>query len=57
MMSTIDNCRYGNEAERMSVEEFERGKEWLSDTFSLIRWHLLSLWSMVLIPFNLPVVC
>nr|GMD99607.1 twinkle homolog protein, chloroplastic/mitochondrial isoform X2 [Ipomoea batatas] len=31
------NVRYGNEAERMSVEEFERGKEWLSDTFSLIR--------------------
>ncbi|XP_019156440.1 PREDICTED: twinkle homolog protein, chloroplastic/mitochondrial isoform X2 [Ipomoea nil] len=31
------NVRYGNDAERMSVEEFERGKEWLSDTFSLIR--------------------
>lgn len=30
-------CRYGESFERMSVEEFELGKQWLSDTFSLIR--------------------
>ncbi|XP_062012515.1 twinkle homolog protein, chloroplastic/mitochondrial [Rosa rugosa] len=29
--------RYGGPAERMSVEEFERGKQWLNDTFHLIR--------------------
>ncbi|XP_020230809.1 twinkle homolog protein, chloroplastic/mitochondrial isoform X2 [Cajanus cajan] len=31
------NVRYGENVERMSVEEFEQGKLWLSDTFSLIR--------------------
>ncbi|KAL5140799.1 Twinkle, chloroplastic/mitochondrial [Glycine soja] len=31
------NERYGESVERMSVEEFEQGKLWLSDTFSLIR--------------------
>lgn len=31
------NERYGENIERMSVEEFEQGKIWLSDTFSLIR--------------------
>ncbi|KAK7329649.1 hypothetical protein VNO77_23821 [Canavalia gladiata] len=31
------NARYGEHVERMSVEEFEQGKLWLSDTFSLIR--------------------
>lgn len=29
---------YGGPAERMSVEEFEQGKQWLNDTFHLIRW-------------------
>ncbi|KAJ4702847.1 twinkle-like protein, chloroplastic/mitochondrial [Melia azedarach] len=28
---------YGGSAERITVEEFEQGKKWLSDTFSLIR--------------------
>ncbi|KAK8581374.1 hypothetical protein V6N13_144403 [Hibiscus sabdariffa] len=28
---------YGSDAERMSVQELEEGKKWLSDTFSLIR--------------------
>lgn len=31
------NARYGGSTERMSVEELERGKEWLNDTFHLIR--------------------
>ncbi|BAT87716.1 Twinkle-like protein [Vigna angularis] len=31
------NERYGEKVDRMSVEDFERGKLWLSDTFSLIR--------------------
>ncbi|KAG4990345.1 hypothetical protein JHK87_023802 [Glycine soja] len=31
------NERYGESVERMSLEEFEQGKLWLSDTFSLIR--------------------
>ncbi|KAL8101278.1 twinkle homolog protein, chloroplastic/mitochondrial-like [Apium graveolens] len=31
------DARYGESAERMSAEEFEQGKQWLSDTFSLIR--------------------
>ncbi|XP_057428640.1 twinkle homolog protein, chloroplastic/mitochondrial [Lotus japonicus] len=31
------NSRYGEHAERMSVEEYEQGKLWLSDTFYLIR--------------------
>ncbi|KAK7303608.1 hypothetical protein RJT34_14518 [Clitoria ternatea] len=31
------NERYGENVERMSVEEYEQGKLWLSDTFSLIR--------------------
>ncbi|KAF3450216.1 hypothetical protein FNV43_RR06296 [Rhamnella rubrinervis] len=31
------NARYGGSAERMSIEEFEQGKQWLSDTFYLIR--------------------
>ncbi|CAJ1963040.1 unnamed protein product [Sphenostylis stenocarpa] len=31
------NERYGQNVERMGVEEFEQGKLWLSDTFSLIR--------------------
>ncbi|KAG4946163.1 hypothetical protein JHK87_042170 [Glycine soja] len=31
------NERYGESVERMSEEEFEQGKLWLSDTFSLIR--------------------
>ncbi|KAK7246188.1 hypothetical protein RIF29_41048 [Crotalaria pallida] len=30
-------ARYGENVERMSVEEFQQGKLWLSDTFSLIR--------------------
>ncbi|XP_062096398.1 twinkle homolog protein, chloroplastic/mitochondrial isoform X1 [Humulus lupulus] len=29
--------RYGESAERMNAEEFEHGKEWLKDTFYLIR--------------------
>ncbi|XP_050367783.1 twinkle homolog protein, chloroplastic/mitochondrial [Argentina anserina] len=29
--------RYAGPAERMSVEEFEQGKQWLNDTFHLIR--------------------
>ncbi|VVA28376.1 PREDICTED: twinkle [Prunus dulcis] len=29
--------RYGGSAERMSAEEFEQGKQWLNDTFYLIR--------------------
>ncbi|XP_058105513.1 twinkle homolog protein, chloroplastic/mitochondrial isoform X2 [Magnolia sinica] len=31
------NARYGASVERMSIEEFEQGKEWLSETFHLIR--------------------
>ncbi|KAL5771847.1 hypothetical protein ACOSP7_011456 [Xanthoceras sorbifolium] len=31
------NASYGQSVERMTAEEFEQGKEWLSDTFSLIR--------------------
>ncbi|KAK1573049.1 hypothetical protein Q3G72_033084 [Acer saccharum] len=31
------NASYGQSVERMTVEEFEHGKEWLGDTFSLIR--------------------
>ncbi|KAJ1414365.1 TOPRIM domain [Sesbania bispinosa] len=31
------NDRYGQDVERMSAEEFEQGKLWLSDTFYLIR--------------------
>nr|CAD1834586.1 unnamed protein product [Ananas comosus var. bracteatus] len=31
------NARYADSVERMSVEEFEQGKEWLNDTFHLIR--------------------
>ncbi|XP_027352791.1 twinkle homolog protein, chloroplastic/mitochondrial isoform X2 [Abrus precatorius] len=31
------NERYGEHVERMSIEEFEQGKLWLSDTFFLIR--------------------
>nr|XP_043610315.1 twinkle homolog protein, chloroplastic/mitochondrial [Erigeron canadensis] len=31
------NVRYGKSIERMSVEELEEGKQWLNDTFHLIR--------------------
>ncbi|WOL12250.1 hypothetical protein Cni_G21016 [Canna indica] len=31
------NARYGESVERMSIEEFEQGKQWLDDTFYLIR--------------------
>ncbi|XP_051128290.1 twinkle homolog protein, chloroplastic/mitochondrial-like isoform X2 [Andrographis paniculata] len=31
------DVRYGDSTERMSVEELEQGKMWLSDSFSLIR--------------------
>ncbi|XP_054793083.1 twinkle homolog protein, chloroplastic/mitochondrial-like [Prosopis cineraria] len=31
------DTRYGESVERMSVEELEQGKSWLSDTFQLIR--------------------
>ncbi|CAK9136377.1 unnamed protein product [Ilex paraguariensis] len=31
------DVRYGESVERMSVEDLERGKQWLSDTFYLIR--------------------
>ncbi|KAJ4982412.1 hypothetical protein NE237_033249 [Protea cynaroides] len=31
------NTRYGESVERMTVEDLERGKEWLNDTFHLIR--------------------
>ncbi|KAH7654441.1 DNA helicase protein [Dioscorea alata] len=31
------NSRYAESAERMTVEELEKGKEWLNDTFHLIR--------------------
>ncbi|XP_039169495.1 twinkle homolog protein, chloroplastic/mitochondrial-like [Eucalyptus grandis] len=31
------DSKYGEPAERMGVEDFERGKRWLSDTFYLIR--------------------
>ncbi|XP_047941662.1 twinkle homolog protein, chloroplastic/mitochondrial-like [Salvia hispanica] len=31
------DVRYGEHVERMSTEELERGKKWLSDSFSLIR--------------------
>nr|XP_019707525.1 twinkle homolog protein, chloroplastic/mitochondrial isoform X2 [Elaeis guineensis] len=31
------NARYGGSHERMSVQELEEGKEWLNDTFHLIR--------------------
>ncbi|KAL5538948.1 hypothetical protein UlMin_045170 [Ulmus minor] len=31
------DARYGESAERMSMEEFEKGKQWLNDTFYLIR--------------------
>ncbi|KAK4852087.1 hypothetical protein QYF36_021025 [Acer negundo] len=31
------NASYGQSVERMTVAEFEQGKEWLGDTFSLIR--------------------
>ncbi|XP_028768482.1 twinkle homolog protein, chloroplastic/mitochondrial [Neltuma alba] len=31
------DARYGESVERMSMEEFEHGKTWLSDTFQLIR--------------------
>ncbi|KAF8412762.1 hypothetical protein HHK36_000732 [Tetracentron sinense] len=31
------NIRYGGSVERISVEELEQGKEWLNDTFHLIR--------------------
>ncbi|KAI3682971.1 hypothetical protein L1987_83390 [Smallanthus sonchifolius] len=30
-------CLYGRSVERMSLEELEVGKQWLSDTFHLIR--------------------
>lgn len=30
--------RYGESVERMSVEELEQGKQWLNETFHLIRW-------------------
>lgn len=31
------DVRYGERVERMSVEELDRGKKWLSDSFALIR--------------------
>ncbi|KAK4597888.1 hypothetical protein RGQ29_015417 [Quercus rubra] len=31
------DARYGGSAERMTVEELQQGKKWLSDTFHLIR--------------------
>ncbi|XP_040380894.1 twinkle homolog protein, chloroplastic/mitochondrial [Oryza brachyantha] len=31
------DARYGGSAERMSIEEFEEGKQWLNETFHLIR--------------------
>ncbi|XP_030549191.1 twinkle homolog protein, chloroplastic/mitochondrial [Rhodamnia argentea] len=31
------DSKYGEPAERMAIEDFERGKRWLSDTFYLIR--------------------
>jgi twinkle protein len=31
------NHSYGESAERMSAKELEEGKQWLSDTFYLIR--------------------
>ncbi|PIM97971.1 putative mitochondrial DNA helicase twinkle [Handroanthus impetiginosus] len=31
------DVRYGESVERMSIEELEQGKKWLSDSFSLIR--------------------
>ncbi|CAH9077122.1 unnamed protein product [Cuscuta epithymum] len=31
------DVRYGESAERISIDEFEQGKQWLSDTFALIR--------------------
>lgn len=36
--SFLVDYSYGGPAERMSVEEFEQGKQWLNDTFHLIRW-------------------
>ena len=35
----VSGCltRYAESAERMTVEELEKGKEWLNDTFHLIR--------------------
>ncbi|KAI7993027.1 hypothetical protein LOK49_LG12G01523 [Camellia lanceoleosa] len=33
----IFDARYGESVERMSVDELEQGKKWLSDTFYLIR--------------------
>lgn len=29
--------RYGESAERMSIEDLEKGKQWLEETFVLIR--------------------
>ncbi|XP_043699382.1 twinkle homolog protein, chloroplastic/mitochondrial isoform X2 [Telopea speciosissima] len=31
------NSRYGGSVERMTIEDLEQGKEWLNDTFHLIR--------------------
>lgn len=37
LFSFLFDDSYGESVERMSVEEFEQGKRWLSDTFQLIR--------------------
>ncbi|KAJ6951043.1 hypothetical protein NC651_004639 [Populus alba x Populus x berolinensis] len=37
MKKPFFDARYGESAERMSAEELEEGKQWLSDTFYLIR--------------------
>jgi hypothetical protein len=31
--------RYGGSVERMSLDEFEEGKQWLDETFHLIRYN------------------
>jgi hypothetical protein len=43
MLSWLSNicfcwCRYGASAERMTPDEFEAGKQWLNETFHLIRY-------------------
>lgn len=37
MFSYLFDDSYGESVERMSEEELEQGKQWLSDTFHLIR--------------------
>ena len=37
VLALLANRSYGGSAERMTAEDLEQGKQWLSDTFYLIR--------------------